>query len=67
MADYFLFFLELILVAVGLGLIIGIKNDDPNKKTYNNIGIAGVVLGGVGFIIHVLFVLMTRRPAPVIM
>jgi hypothetical protein len=52
--NMFLFILEIILIVIGFVLIFVIKDSDPNKKTYTNVGIAGVVLGSVGMFIHIL-------------
>jgi hypothetical protein len=56
----FMFILEIILIVVGFVLIFVIKDSDPNKKTYTNVGIAGVVLGSVGMLIHILSKYMFR-------
>jgi hypothetical protein len=58
--NIFLFVLEFILIAVGFALIFAFKESDPNKKLYTNVGISGVVIGGVGMLIHVLMLSMFR-------
>jgi hypothetical protein len=58
--DLFLFFLEIVLITVSIVLMTAVKASDPNAKTYQNVGIAGLVLGSLGAVVQILFAIFRR-------